>query len=218
MHWLLNSDPWAELGSCHLTCEVVLCVQQFTADVSLQLVGFVSVRRRASLPVHPALAQPTGIESICSHPHQHSPLQAGRWTRGTLIWPPLRWEAVHGQGHHVRASSRQIVLLWGAGSDVASLQIGSGRLPHQSVPEIYGHVQTEVWRRRGHRLKVDEKVFLHSLVVSFCFTKKKEPCSVYHSPNPYYVVALHATTSCSSLVSSIDKVLDKVSVSTEHVV
>lgn len=54
--------------SCCLTCQVVLCVEESRGDLSLQLVGLVSVLGHSSLPVHPALTQPPGVESVWAHP------------------------------------------------------------------------------------------------------------------------------------------------------
>lgn len=132
-------------GARCLTCEVVLRVEQFTGHVPFQLVGFVPVRRQASLPVHPAVAQPLSVESVRAHPQQHAPLQGGRRSRGALVRPPQGREGVHGQGHHLGASGRHVVLLWGARRDVAALWTGRGHLPHQSAPHEHGHVETEVW-------------------------------------------------------------------------
>lgn len=49
-------------------CKVVLCVEEFTGDLSLQFVGLVSVLGQSSLPVHSALAQPPSVESVWAHP------------------------------------------------------------------------------------------------------------------------------------------------------
>lgn len=55
-------------GCSNLTRQKVLCVQEFTVDLSLQFVGLVSVLGQSSLPVHSALTQPASVESVRAHP------------------------------------------------------------------------------------------------------------------------------------------------------
>lgn len=130
-----------------LTCEEVLCVEQFAGNFSFQLVEFVSVWRQASLPVNPTLAQPAGVQSVGAHPQKDSPLQDGRRTRWTLVCPPQARETVQRQRHHLRASGRQVVLLRRARHEVAALRTGDGHLPHQSLPYVHRHVETEICER-----------------------------------------------------------------------
>lgn len=136
----------------HLTCQTVLCVQEFIVDLPLQLVGFVCILGRSSLPVHSALAQPASVEAVGAHPQEHASLQCGRGTWGPIIGPPRGREAVHRQGYHLRTSGLRVVLLiWGARSEMAAFWTGDGHLPHQTVPVKHGHVQAEIWRKEADR-------------------------------------------------------------------
>lgn len=136
----------------HLTCQAVLCVQQFVVDLPLQLVGFVCILGRSSLPVHSALAQPASVKTVGAHPQEHASLQCGWGTWGAFIAPPRGREAVHWQGHHLRTSGLRVVLLiWGTWREMAAFWTGDGHLPHQTVPVKHGHVQAEIWRKKTHR-------------------------------------------------------------------
>lgn len=132
------------MAADHLTCQTVLRVQEFIVDLPLQLVGFVCILGRASLPVHSALAQPASVEAVGAHPQEHATLQRGRGARGALVSPRGR-EAVHRQGHHLRVPRLLVELVFrGAGSEMAAFRAGDGHLPHRTVPVEHGHVQAEV--------------------------------------------------------------------------
>lgn len=131
--------------SAGLTGQTVLSVQELVADAPLQVVGFVRVLGRPSLPVHSALAQPAGVEAVGAHPEEDALLQRGWGAWGAVVRPPRRGEAVHRQGHHLRTSGlRVVLLLWGAGGEMAAVRAGDGHLPHQAVPVEHAHVQAGV--------------------------------------------------------------------------
>lgn len=135
-----------------LTCQAVLHVQQFAVDLPLQFAGLVTVLGQRPLPVDSALAQPAGVEAVGPHPQQQTPVQGGGGRRAgrTLVppsWsPPVGGQGVHWQRHHLGAPGLQVVLLLrGAGREVAALGTGDGHLPHQAVLHVDGEVQAAVW-------------------------------------------------------------------------
>lgn len=127
-------------------------MQEFIAGLPLQLVGFVCILGRSSLPVHSAVAQPASVKAVGAHPQEHASLQCGQGTWGAVIGPPRGREAVHRQGHHLRTSGLRVVLLiWGAWGEMAAFWTGDSHLPHQTVPVKHGHVQAEIWWEQTDR-------------------------------------------------------------------